>query len=630
MRDNEQKRSADERKQKIRDRYKGLDTSGIEVIPAKEIISLDDTTKIKRVAAYVRVSTDNDEQTSSYELQKNYYTEYITAQPGWELAGIYDDEGISGTSIEHRKGMLQMLEDARTGKIDLIITKSIARFARNIVDCLSIVEELKNLEPPVGVKFEADSIYTLDSNGRMILTILASVAEEESHSKSLIMNWSIDKRFSRGLFLTPPPVGYDKNEDGNLVINEEEAETVKVIYYLYLNGFSCAEIAELLTQYQRKTKLGNTEWAGGTINSIIQNERYCGDILARKTYTPNFLNHKSKKNRNNRTQYRQQDHHKAIVSREVFNAVNHMRASSAQQKNKPLPMLSVVNDGTLKGYVPMDKDWTGFSNEEYVLASESVMDGHSSSCMTSENEFQTTRPRKMNRYLDLSGYELVSERLFLDAHRMFMSIADGKLSFSTSCLRKFENVEYVEFLLNPIEKCVAIRPCESSNPNAIRWGKLKDERWQTRRVSARGIEGTLSTMFDWEENMKYRFVGNYFTDGVDQMLLFQLDEPEVVKVQEIIAPVKQEETPNEESLESDPETRMVKKKIVFYPPMKGGTFGRLVDGLYAVNIAEQKHYAGNWNVLCPATALNDMNVFDAKDLEALYDEANRIIEGWTV
>lgn len=238
-----------DRKQKIRDRYKGVDISELEVIPAKIIEDLETSSVIRRVAAYIRVSTDNDEQTSSYELQKNYYTDYIQAQPGWVFVGIYADEGISGTSLEHRKGMQQLIEDCKAGKIDLVLTKSIARFARNIVDCLSVIELLKNLNPPVGVKFEADNIYTLDSNGRMILTILASVAEEESHSKSIIMNWSIDRRFSRGLFLTPALLGYDKDEEGNLVINPEEAQTVKVIYYLYLNGYSLTEIATLLMEY---------------------------------------------------------------------------------------------------------------------------------------------------------------------------------------------------------------------------------------------------------------------------------------------------------------------------------------------------------------------------------------------
>lgn len=218
-------------------------------------------------------------------------TDYIQAQPGWVFVGIYADEGISGTSLEHRKGMQQLIEDCKAGKIDLVLTKSIARFARNIVDCLSVIELLKNLNPPVGVKFEADNIYTLDSNGRMILTILASVAEEESHSKSIIMNWSIDRRFSRGLFLTPALLGYDKDEEGNLVINPEEAQTVKVIYYLYLNGYSLTEIATLLMEYSRKTKLGRVEWNPGTLAGVLANERHCGDVLARKTFTPNFLTH---------------------------------------------------------------------------------------------------------------------------------------------------------------------------------------------------------------------------------------------------------------------------------------------------------------------------------------------------
>ena len=279
-----------DRKQKIRDRYKGVDISELEVIPAKIIEDLETSSVIRRVAAYIRVSTDNDEQTSSYELQKNYYTDYIQAQPGWVFVGIYADEGISGTSLEHRKGMQQLIEDCKAGKIDLVLTKSIARFARNIVDCLSVIELLKNLNPPVGVKFEADNIYTLDSNGRMILTILASVAEEESHSKSIIMNWSIDRRFSRGLFLTPALLGYDKDEEGNLVINPEEAQTVKVIYYLYLNGYSLTEIATLLMEYlfggspfmTLLSAFRDTEYVcltGFNLAMVIQMLQYDGDDL---------------------------------------------------------------------------------------------------------------------------------------------------------------------------------------------------------------------------------------------------------------------------------------------------------------------------------------------------------------
>ena len=380
-------------KQKIRNRYRGVDPSELEVIPAiaTDEIALEER-KLK-VAAYVRVSTENDEQTSSYELQVNDFTERIKANPNWEFAGIYSDEGISGTELSHRKGMLQLIEDARAGKIDHILAKSIARFARNVVDCLSIIDELKKLK--VGVHFDENNLYTLDTTGALVLTILATVAEEESRSKSFIMNWSIERRFSKGIFLTPKLLGYDLDAEGELVVNPEEAETVKVIYDLYLNGWSSKEIAELLTDFGRKTKLGNDVWNPTSIDGVIENERHCGDIRARKTYTPDFKTHKSEKNRQNRKQYIQRNHHEAIVSRDVYNAANLLRSSNQYAaKSRPLPVLSVIDGGMLQGYVPVDKNWKGFSVEDYRTACESVE--------ASEEEMTVT-----GRQLNMGGYQLV-------------------------------------------------------------------------------------------------------------------------------------------------------------------------------------------------------------------------------
>ena len=248
-------KNAVDSKEKIVERYKGVDPSRLIVIPAKVTAEANLEERPLKVAAYVRVSTENDEQKSSYELQVNDFTERIKSNPHWEFAGIYSDEGISGTELTHRKGMLQMIDDAKAGKIDLILAKSIARFARNVVDCLSVIDELRKND--VGVRFDEGGLYTLDTTGAMVLTILATVAEEESRSKSFIMNWSVERRFAKGIFLTPALLGYDKYEDGHLIINEDEAETVKVIFYLFLNGWSHTEIAELLTKYGRKTKLGN-------------------------------------------------------------------------------------------------------------------------------------------------------------------------------------------------------------------------------------------------------------------------------------------------------------------------------------------------------------------------------------
>ena len=191
----------------------------------------------------------------------------------------------------------------------LLYTSSVARFARNVVDCIKHVRELAALNPPVAVFFETENIYTLNPNSEMSLSFISTLAQEESHTKSEIMNASIEMRFKRGIFLTPPLLGYDKDEDGNLVINEEEAKTVRLIFFMYLYGFSAKQIAEEMILLKRVTKKGNTTWSSSTILSVLQNERHCGDIIARKTYTPNFLDHKSKRNNHDRNQYHKKDHH---------------------------------------------------------------------------------------------------------------------------------------------------------------------------------------------------------------------------------------------------------------------------------------------------------------------------------
>lgn len=616
MTENEKRLSAEERKQKIRERYKGVDKDELEVIPAREIVSLKEDTSYKRVAAYCRVSTDDPNQTSSYELQKNHYEEYIKEHPGWELVGIYADEGISGTSLAHREEFHRMLDDCNAGKIDLIITKSISRFARNTVDSISTVRQLAQLKRPVGVLFETENLFTLNQTSEMILTVLSAAAQEESHTKSEIMNISIEHRFSRGIFLTPELLGYDKDEDGNLVINPDEAETVKVIYYLYLNGFSISEIADLLTEYGRKTKLGNTEWNPGSIMKIIQNERHCGNVLARKTWTPSYLNHKSKKNNNDRNQYRQRDHHEAIVSREVFNAANQLQASKGYAaKNRLLPVLSVVDDGVLKGYVPVDKDWTGFSAEEYQEASESVY----------REKAQTERLTENGTRLNLSGYEIVRAQFFSTLSNPAMTISNGKMRFNTACLKKFGDEEYVELLLNTVERCIAIRPCSKENPNAIRWGRLKDSRWSVSAISCRGLAKTLFDIMEWEEDTRYRFRGEYVGAGENKMLLFQLDEPEMIKTEEITLPPQE---PEQDGTEEEQEEIVIKKKMMVFPAAWADSFGRPITSLACVNMLEQEHYAGNWDILRPAKEVEDYNLVSSEELKALMQEAERIMEGW--
>jgi len=241
-------------KARIRVRYKGVDPSELEFIPAILQENFYEDKREKRVAIYARVSTDDPRQTSSYELQQNHYTDLVNQHPGWNLVDIYADEGISGTSLQHRNAFIRMINDCDEGKIDLIVTKSVSRFARNVLDCIGHVRKLAALNPPVGILFETENIYTLNSNSEMSLSIISTLAQEESHNKSEIMNASIEMRFKRGIFLTPPLLGYDHDEVGNLVINNKEAKTVRLIFFMYLYGYTSTQIVETLISLERKTK----------------------------------------------------------------------------------------------------------------------------------------------------------------------------------------------------------------------------------------------------------------------------------------------------------------------------------------------------------------------------------------
>ena len=600
-------KNAADSKEKIVERYKGVDPSRLIVIPAKVTAETNLEERPLKVAAYVRVSTENDEQKSSYELQVNDFTERIKSNPHWEFAGIYSDEGISGTELTHRKGMLNMIEDAKAGKIDLILAKSIARFARNVVDCLSVIDELRKND--VGVRFDEGGLYTLDTTGAMVLTILATVAEEESRSKSFIMNWSVERRFAKGIFLTPALLGYDKDEEGHLIINEDEAETVKVIFYLYLNGWSHTQIADLLTKYGRKTKLGNEVWNPSSIAGIIENERHCGYVLAHKTYTPNFKDHKSVKNSGQRTQYIDPENHDPIVTKEVYDAANKLQSSRQYAaKSRPLPVLSVIDGGILSGFVPVDKNWSGFSAEEYKAACETV-------------EMPQTEEVPAGTRLYMGGYKKVRADFFPSVDQPKMTIANGKLRFNTACLKKFEDVEYVELLLNTVTNIIAIRPCEESNPNAIHWGKLREERWIVSTMGCRGLSRTLAELVNWDDDIKYILRGQYISQGDQKLLVFELDEPVIIKTEgQMLVPEKSEE---EQDGDAGVEEIVIKETVRVYPPSWLSSFGKPV-----ASVLVQQHYSGEWDVLRPATEIEEMNTFTADKLAVLMKEAETIMEGW--
>lgn len=249
----------------------------------------------RRVAAYARVSTDSDEQLSSYEAQVDFYTRHIKSNPEWEFVAVYTDEGVTGTNTKKREGFNRMVEDALAGKIDLILTKSISRFARNTVDTLTTIRSLK--EKGIEVYFEKENIYTLDAKGEVMLTIMSSLAQEESRSISENVIWGKRRSMEEGKVSLAYSrfLGYEKGPDGILQIVEEEAKIIRKIYSLFLEGRTVRSIADQLTSEGIRTPAGKTQWSVSTIMSILQNEKYKGDALLQKTYTVDFLSKTDRK-----------------------------------------------------------------------------------------------------------------------------------------------------------------------------------------------------------------------------------------------------------------------------------------------------------------------------------------------
>ena len=274
--------------------------------------------KKRRVAGYARVSTDHDDQFTSYAAQIDYYTNYIKSRDDWEFVDVYTDEGITGTSVKHREGFKRMVADALAGKIDLIVTKSVSRFARNTVDSLTTIRQLK--EKGIEVYFEKENIWTFDGKGELLLTIMSSLAQEESRSISENCTWGQRKRFADGKVTVPFNrfLGYDRGPDGNLVVNPEQAVIVQQIYAMFLQGMSYHGIARKLTADGVPTPGGKDKWSISTVRSILSNEKYKGDALLQKSYTVDFLTKKTKINEGEIPQYYVEDNHEAIISPEIF------------------------------------------------------------------------------------------------------------------------------------------------------------------------------------------------------------------------------------------------------------------------------------------------------------------------
>jgi len=287
-----------------------------------------------RVAAYARVSTEQDEQESSYEAQVDFYTHYINSNPDWEFVKVFADRGITGTNTKNREEFNQMVELALNGGIDLILTKSISRFARNTVDTLQTVRKLKAVG--VEVIFEKENLHTFDPKCEVMLTIMSSLAQEESRSISENVRWGKRKSMQDGnVYMAYSHfLGYKKGEDGRPEIVEEEAKIVRMIYQMFLDGNTIRSIAESLTKQGISTPSGKEKWSVSTVKSILSNEKYRGDALLQKTYTVDYLTKEVRKNDGEVRQFFVENSHEAIINPETFDQVQEMLEHIHKRRSK--------------------------------------------------------------------------------------------------------------------------------------------------------------------------------------------------------------------------------------------------------------------------------------------------------
>lgn len=323
------------------------------VIPADPIFTKEQEEREESVGIYVRVSTTQDAQAESIETQEQVYREMVAAKPNWILVDVYKDDGKSGTSIKRRKGFQEMIADCKAGKISLIITKAVSRFARNTLDCVETCRMLKTLDPPVSVWFENANLNTGSSTSELLLTLLAVVAQEESETKSSSIKWAIRNRFEHDIPRIVELFGFDVvTED---ITDEECVQTlrpnkdawiVRELYNMADDGFSIAEMAVWLAGKGILSPKGRQYWSYSTIRYILTNERYCGDVLSQKTFVIDIFSHKSIRNRGQLPRYELKDRHEAIVSRDQWERVQFIFGAMH-------PYGEVIAKGPFAGLLPV-------------------------------------------------------------------------------------------------------------------------------------------------------------------------------------------------------------------------------------------------------------------------------------
>lgn len=521
-----QKNEVRERKDETRSRIRNSSVPEGAVLRRPKPQPTINDTDYKKIAVYARVSTQSEDQVSSIENQTKYYTEKVAEKENWDLYKIYADEGKSGTSMKKRTEFKQMLQDAADQKFDTILCASVSRFARNVTDCIEQTKHLKTDNPrhPVGVYFETESLYTLDPNSTMALFIHAMLADWESDNKSKRMILSYDQRICTGQYPVSDLLGYRHTKEGDLVIQEDEAITVRYIFLAYLGGYSLNEIAEILTENERPTLSGRTDWNAAMVRSIMENERRWGDLEARKSIVIDYKERKTVKNYDLRISAFVPDHHDGIVSREIANAVKMINASSGGIAG--VPDISVIENGGLKGFVTVSPAWGGVNTEMYLDFCKSAYTEDEFAEIECEARIISGEEHSKIISMDLAGYEVPSSAFCIDSTTSTMTFSKRQLKFNKRFHDRFSGCDYVEFLYHPLLQAIIVRSCDAGRPGAV---ALKNkEGKQVSSIPAAPFCGIVYEQMDWIEDYVFRFRGVSRKYDESTAMLFFLDEPQIL------------------------------------------------------------------------------------------------------
>lgn len=514
------------RREEIRNRVRNAEGSKEYFHKGMPVPTIKDDTE-KRVGVYARVSTKSTEQTSSIENQQLYYTKKIGETENWEMQEIYSDEGKSGMEAKHRKEFQRMISDAGKGKMDMILCASVSRFARDISDCIKYITKLRTMNPqhPVGVYFETENIYTLDPNSEQVLHFHALLAHWESANKSRRMILSYDQRICTGQYPVSDLLGYRHTKDGQLIVHEEEAKTVKYVFLALAAGKSCQSIADDLTRMRRKTLKGNMIWDSNMVRNLTQNERRWGDLEARKTIVLDPREKIIVKNNGIRDWAFVPRHHEGIVTPELAKAAQYMTSSGGRIQNG-VPTLRVIDSGALKGFVSACPRWRGINRETFLSACESVYSDEDLQLLKQEIKIYQGREQNDTASMKLNGYEVPYGILFLTSAMPSLTISKKSISFNKACHKKLGFCQWVEILYHPLTQIIALRESNPSDENAVQW--TTESGGCCQEIETKAFSDAVYESLRWIPEYRFKFRGITKERKGEKIIFFSLDEPQIL------------------------------------------------------------------------------------------------------